>query len=123
MKKKITITLVTLLVCLLTVLLIWNLTDCATLHIGGKTAKLPFSDSWQIRSLLIMEKTDFIELACGFSENCSIEIGGLTYCLAEDSCNSVYIKELDFYYTIPEENHVKLDKFLSEYAKACYTTN
>ena len=118
MKKKIVIASIVLLVCMFAVLLIWNLTDCATLHVGGKTAEIPFSDSWHLRSLLIMKKTDFIEYGCGFSENRSIKIGGLTYCLADDDCNSVYIKELDFYYIIPEANHVKLDKLLSEYAEA-----
>ena len=102
---------------LVAVLLIWNLTDCATLRVGGKTAELSFIDSWQLRSLLTMKKTDFIEYGCGFSENRSIKIGGFTYCLAEDDCNSVYIKELDFYYIIPEANHVQLDKLLSEYAE------
>jgi len=118
MRKKHIKVVVIILLCLVAVLLIWNLTDCATLRVGGKTAELSFSDSWQLRSLLIMEKTDFIEYGCGFSENRSIKIGGLTYCLAKDDCNSVYIKELDFYYIIPEANHVKLDKLLSEYAEA-----
>ena len=118
MKKAHISIVIGILLCLVAVLLIWNLTDCATLRVGGKTAELSFSDTWQLRSLLLMKETDFIEYGCGFSERRSIKIGGLTYCLAEDDCNSVYIMELDFYYSIPEANHVKLDKLISEYAEA-----
>ena len=117
MKKKIVIAAAILFVCMIAVLLIWNLTDCATLRVSGKTVELSYIDSWQLRSLLIMKETDFIEYGCGFSERRSIKVGGLTYCLAEDDCNSVYIKELDFYYSIFEENHKKLDKLISEYAE------
>ena len=68
MRKRYIKVVVIILLCLVAVLLIWNLTDCATLRVGGKTAEISFRDSWRLRSLLIMEKTDFIELACGFSE-------------------------------------------------------
>ena len=104
-----------ILLCLVAVLLIWNLTDCATLRVGGKTAELSFSDTWQLRSLLIVEEHSLAGYGCGFSESRSIQIGGLTYCLAQDDCNSVYIKELDFYYTIPEACHKILDRLILEY--------
>ena len=116
MKKKLVIVSVVLLVCLFSALLIWNLTDCAALCVNGKETKISFSDSVQLRRLLIMKETDFIEYACGFSEDYSIKIGGLTYCLAQDDCNSVYIKELDFYYGIHESNHIKLHELLLKYA-------
>lgn len=107
-----------ILLCLVAVLLIWSLTDCATLRAKGKTVELSFSDTWLFRSLLTMKETEFTTYGCGFSESRSIQIGGLTYCLAQDDCNTVYIKELDFYYTIPEANHKLLDKLVSEYTDA-----
>lgn len=117
MRKK-QLIIVGIFLCLVAALLVWSLTDRATLRVGGKTAELSFSDTWQLRSLLTMKETDFITYGCGFSERRSIKIGGLTYCLAEDDCNSVYIKELDFYYIIPEVNHKKLDQLISEYTDA-----
>lgn len=62
-----------------------------------------------------MKETNFYEYACGFSESYSIKICGLTYCLAQDDRNPIYIKELDFYYVIYEANHVKLQGLLSKY--------
>lgn len=115
MRKKNIKVAVIILLCLVAVLLIWNLTDCATLHIGSQTADISFGDSLQLRWLLLMKETQFHEYACGFSEGYAIQIGGLTYCLAQDACNSVYIKELDFYYVIYEGNHVKLHELLSKY--------
>lgn len=114
-KKYIKIVVITLL-CLAAVLLIWNLTDHATLCMGNRTTDLSFDDSWQLRQLLLMEKTDFSTYGCGFSEDYSVKIGGLTYCLAQDDCNTVYIKELDLYYKIYAENHIKLHELLSKYA-------
>ena len=101
--------------CLIALLLIWNLTDGATLRVGNKTADISFGDSLQLRWLLLMQKTNFFEYGCGFSESYSIQIGGLTYCLAQDDCNAVYIKELDFYYVIYEGNHEKLHELLAKY--------
>lgn len=113
-KKRIKVAVIILL-CLAAMLLIWNLTDCATLRVGNKTTDISFGDSIQLHWLLLMKETNFYEYACGFSEDYSIQIGGLTYCLAQDDCNTVYIKELDFYYVIYEGNHVKLHELLSKY--------
>lgn len=84
------------------VFFLWNLTDCASVTANGNTTEISFSDSWRLRCLLSLDKTNFHEYACGFWEDYSIKIGGLTYCLAQDDCNSVYIKELNFYYSIKD---------------------
>ena len=115
MRKKNIKVVVIILLCLVAVLLIWNLTDCATMRVGNQTVDISFGDRLQLRWLLLMKETDFHGYACGFSEDYAIQINGLTYCLAQDSCNSVYIKELDFYYVIYEGNHVKLHELLSKY--------
>lgn len=117
MKKKHIGIIIAILLCLVAGLLIWSLTDRATLRVEGKTVELSLSDTWQLRSLLIMKETEFTTYGCGFSEKRSIRIGGLTYCLAQDDCNTVYIKELDFYYIIPEASHKILDRLVSEYAE------
>ena len=93
MKKRI---ILIVLACILTALLIWNLVTPASFH--GKT--LSFADSWRIRTLLMVKDTDFIEYGCGYSGDYAIKIGGLTYCIGQDDCGTVYIPELNFYYEI-----------------------
>lgn len=109
MKKRKIVLLV--LMCLAAVLLIWNL--IAPAQFRGK--EISFSDSWRIRTLLMIKTTDFIEYGCGYSEDYSVKIGGLTYCLAEDDCNTIYIPELNFYYEIFAENDEQLHKILKKY--------
>lgn len=112
MKKKIIIIFGVAILCILTILLILNLTDCATICVEGNSTELSVSDSFKIRSLLMIEKTDFIGYGCGFSTDRSIQVGGLTYCLSQDGCNSIYIPELNFYYTISKDNYTALEQIL-----------
>lgn len=115
MKKKTIKVAGFLLLCLTVLLLVWDLADPATVCVGNRAAALSLDDSMHLRWLLLMKETDFYEYACGFSEDYSVKIGGLTYCLAQDDCNSVYIKELDFYYIIYEGNHIKPHELLTKY--------
>lgn len=109
MTKKIVIT---VLVTIFALLLIWNLTDCAAFQ----NKEMSFSDSVKLRSLLMIKSTDFIEYGCGFSEDYAVKLGGLTYCLGQDDCNTVYIPELDFYYELFYENGKALKQLLEEYS-------
>ena len=93
MKKRV---ILIVLASMITALLIWNLT--APAQFQGE--KMSFADSWRIRTLLMVKDTDFIEYGCGFSEDYAVKIGALTYCLAQDDCNTVYIPELNLYYEI-----------------------
>ena len=107
MKKKIVLI---ALVCVLAVLLIWNLV--APAHFHGQ--EFSFADSWRIRTLLMVKSTDFIEYGCGYSVDYAVEIGGLTYCLGQDDCGTVYIPELNFYYEMMgsrEELYELLQKY------------
>ena len=115
MKKKMVKTVVIVLVCIFALQLVWSLTDRGVYCAGGKTGELSFADSLRMRSLLVMKETQFYEYACGFSVAYSVKIGGLTYCFAQDDCNTVYISELEFYYTIFENNHEQLHEVLSKY--------
>ena len=99
-----------ILACVFAALLIWNLTAPAQFH----DQEFSFADSWRIRTLLMVKSTDFIEYGCGFSEDYAIQIGGLTYCLGQDDCGTVYIPELNFYYEMMgsrEELHELLQKY------------
>ena len=98
-------------VCIIVFLLIWNLTAPAEFE----DKELSFVDSWRIRTLLMIKTTDFIEYGCGYSQDYSVKIGGLTYCLAEDDCNTIYIPELNFYYEIFAENDEQLHEILKKY--------
>ena len=107
MKKKIVIIGI---LCALAALLIWNLAAPAQFH----DQEFSFADSWHIRTLLMVKSTDFIEYGCGFSEDHAVKIGGLTYCLGQDDCGTVYIPELNFYYEMMgsrEELHELLQKY------------
>ncbi len=94
---------------------IWHFTDSATINEGGKAVDVSFADSWQLRSSLLLHSTGGYEYRCGFAPDYSVEMGGLTYCLAKDDCGAVYISELDLYYEISHENHARLDAVLNKY--------
>ena len=100
----------------LTGCLIGNLTDTATMICDGNSYEISFSDSWTLRRALSIKSTDFTEYGCPFDEKLfSIKMGGLTYCLGMDDCNSIYIKELNLYYEITAENFALLRETLSKY--------
>lgn len=116
---------ITLLICgiLLVGLLAWSLTDRAVISVAGQTAEASFSDSWALRALLQMQKTDFTKYGCGFSPDYSVRIGVLTYCVAKDDCNSIWIKELNLYYTVQREKHANLkEKLVAYWASSIRTT-
>lgn len=107
MKKRIVLI---VLACIFAAFLIWNLT--APAQFQGE--KLSFADSWRIRTLLMVKDTDFIEYGCGFSEDYAVRIGGLTYCIGQDDCGTVYIPELNFYYEMMG-NDKHLHELLQKY--------
>ena len=109
MKKKV---ILSVLVCVFVAVLIWNL--AAPAKFNGKA--LSFADSWRIRTFLTVKDTDFIEYGCGYSEDYAVKIGGLTYCLGQDDCGTVYIPELNFYYGIFLENWDALQQLLAKYS-------
>lgn len=94
---------------------VWHFTDSATFNANGKAVDIGFSDSWQLRTSLAINNAAGYEYRCGFSPDYSVEMGGLTYCLAQDDCGSVYVKELDLYYEISSERHARLTATLDKY--------
>ena len=108
MKKKLVLI---VLLCVFAALLIWNLAVPAEFQ----GTQFSFEDSWRVRTLLIIKGTDFIEYGCGFSEDYAIKIGGLTYCIGQDDCGTVYIPELNLYYELFHENWVALRELLLNY--------
>lgn len=88
---------------------------CATACGSHKTMSVSFSDSWRLRAALMIKEADLVGYGCPFSEDYAVRIGGLTYCVAQDDCNSVYIKELNFYYVVSNEQHDTLDEILRDY--------
>lgn len=101
------------LVCALLVagLLIWNLTDRATVFVDGAPAKVSLSKSWKLRSLLV-GVPEPAGAGCPFSPEYSVCVGGLTHCLSKDDCESVWIKELNVYYTLQQERFSRLEEEL-----------
>ena len=115
MKKKIIKIVSIILLFAVGLLLIWNLTDCATICVADKKFRLSFADSWNLRVLLSPEEYGFGTYGCPFSEGYSIQMGGLTYCIAQDDCPSVYIPELNIYYSISRNDIKELHNIMSSY--------
>ena len=115
MKKKIIQVISIVVLCALGLLLIWNLTDCATLCVADQKVEQTFADSWKMRMLLGVEKYEFTTYGCPFSADYSVTMGGLTYCIATDGCNSVYIPELNMYYLISQDNISALHSIMAAY--------
>lgn len=115
MKRKTAMILMALCICVLAAFLAWNLTDTATARAFDKTEEISFTDSWALRKALLIRETDLVGYGCPFSEEYSVTLGGLTFCLAGDGCDSIYIKELDFYYSISNEQHKDLHEILLRY--------
>jgi len=115
MKKKVGKILLLVLGIILAGLLIWNLTDCATVSIDGQTAKVSFADSWKLRTALIPKEIHFDGAGCPFYTDYAVRIGGLTYCIATDGCETIWLKELNLYYSIPKEKHTALDEQMLEH--------
>lgn len=57
--------------------------------------------------------TDFFR--CGFTENCCVRFGGLTFLLARDDCPGIYIKELNLAYSITIDGNDALRSLLTRY--------
>ncbi|MBQ8683329.1 MAG: hypothetical protein IJ518_02285 [Clostridia bacterium] len=52
---------------------------------------------------------------CGFTENCYVRFGGLTFMMGKDDCPSVHIKELNLTYSITREGNDALRSLLTQY--------
>lgn len=114
MRKKILTVTAVVVLATVAVWLLWNLTDCATLRLGDKSTELSFSESWQVRLNLIPKQISLGGYCCPFSEKMSFRMGELSYWIASDGCESVYIPELNLYYTISQDNMKALRKLFSQ---------
>ena len=129
MNKKIikiaAISLACVTLCVLAILLVCHLTDCGTVRIDGQSIELSSEETSHFRKALKRDAKAsssggfglYTSYGCGFSENFSIRIGGLTYCFGKDSCPSVYVVELDYYYSTSNENHEEIHRLLAEISK------
>lgn len=115
MKKRVVKILLLVFGVILAGLLIWNLTDRATVSIDGQTAEISFADSWKLRTALIPKEIHFDGAGCPFYTDYSVRVGGLTYCIATDGCEAIWIKELNLYYSVLRENLVSLDAQMLEH--------
>ena len=115
MKRRIFICTIAAFLSIFSLIAALNLTDRATVVSGDVSAKCSLQDSWRFRVALFPEEIHIVGLACSVSEKFSIKMGGLTYCLATDDCDSVYIPELNLYYSVSPDNHKKLHNLFAEY--------
>lgn len=96
----------------LAALLIWKLTDPATVTVDGQSTQVSFAESWQLRAALMADSICFDGAGCPFSTAYSVNIAGLTYCIAQDGCNTIWIKERNIYYTVERKRHQKLEELM-----------
>lgn len=118
MKKRIIIIITILLLLLLCVFAaFWamNFTDTATAIDNDVTVEISVTDSWKLRDALSVKEIRFDGAGCPFYDDYCIKMDGLTYMIAEDDCEAVYIPELNIYYLISSEDHVKLHEILKSY--------
>ena len=115
MKKRIWICVLIAIFTFFSLVAALNSTDRATAVSGDVSAKCSFQDSWHFRMALFPEEIHSVGFACPVSEKFSVRMGGLTYCLATDDCDSVYIPELNLYYSVSPDNHEKLHNLFAEY--------
>ena len=125
MKKKAIIAVVSTIAvffCAVAAVLVWQLTACGTVCVDGERVELSPEETQAYRRVLRRDAEQssgggfgcFTSYGCGFSDDFSIRIGGLTYCFGQDGCPSVYIMELDYYYCTSAKNHEALHKLLAE---------
>ena len=55
------------------------------------------------------------EPSCGFTENVSVIIDGQTFCVANDDCAIIYLKEKNKYFDISDEENIRLREVLESY--------
>lgn len=115
MKKKILFAFLLTLALALVSLLAWNLTALATVTVDGLSAQVSFSESWQLRSALRPKKLLFYIAGCPFSTEYAVSMGGLTYCISLDDCETVWVKEPNLYYTLSREDHDALEMLIREH--------
>ena len=115
MKKRVTKILLLIFGVLLAGLLIWNLTDCATVSIDGQTAEISFANSWKLRTALIPKEIHFDGAGCPFYTDYAFRIGGLTYCIATDGCETIWVKELNTYFSASKDKYTELDAQMLEH--------
>ena len=53
--------------------------------------------------------------SCGFDKNIALIIDGYTYCIACDTCGTVYIVEKDKYFSLTDKENDTLRNLLREY--------
>lgn len=101
----------------LAALVIWKLTDPATVTVNGQSTRVSFSESWQLRTALMGDAICFDGAGCPFSTTYSVNIAGLTYCIAQDGCNTIWIKERNIYYTVGRQQHKELEEQMAVLAR------
>ena len=115
MKKRIIIAALIVAFCAAVVLLTCNLMDTATAIDNDVTVEISFADTWKLRDALFIKEIRFDGAGCPFYADYCIKMDGLTYMLAEDGCEAIYIPELNIYYLISSEDHVQLHEILKSY--------
>ena len=113
---------------LLLAVMIFSFSSCAKAEIakGETLAVFQYGDT-DIRKTMYEEDSETVrkifhgkalssrEASCGFSENVALIIDDNTYCIACDSCGTVYHVEEDKYFHLNDKETETLHNLLKEY--------
>ncbi len=113
---------------LLLAVMIVSFSSCAKVEIakGEMLAVFQYGDT-DIKKPLYEEDSEFVRkifngktmvsdnTSCGFSENVALIIDGNTYCIACDSCGTIYHVEEDKYFHLSDKETENLHNLLHEY--------
>ena len=78
---------------------------------------LPDDEAHQIRRIMDGNLYDSGTPACGFTENCSLKIGGTFYAVATDSCNTIMDCTAERYFTVTQEEMDYIHSLFQKYDK------
>lgn len=115
---------------LIGIILIILLTSCSsTVQIQNGTkgiAKFKYEDvniETELSSEHLKEITNmfnnkelyFDSPSCGFSENVSVKIDNQTFCIANDMCGMIYLREANKYFAVSKSDSILLRDILEQY--------
>ena len=113
---------------LLFALIIFSFSSCATVEIGqGEivavfkygdadiTQTLSDEDSKTVKDIFKGKNLFSDSPSCGFSKNVALIIDGNTYCIACDTCGTIYYAEKDKYFNLSDKENETVRNLLNEY--------
>ena len=69
----------------------------------------------EITNMFNNKELYFDSPSCGFSENVSVKIDNQTFCIANDMCGMIYLREANKYFAVSKSDSILLRDILEQY--------